>query len=444
MHASMTGQPSGEIAAAVLLQASALRVAAEALAADPSEEGSLADVIRAARALSRALQQRVIDVLVDGGDVLEKMALLGKNLSCDDAAAAADVFGALPRAVGVLEQSLDAVLAGATSDQLEQYGDAMLDALPPRWRPYLDPDEDGEEDIPSPNASGSIDRNGAPAEASLETTFAVEVLDRLAACEDAALEWRNCEEARTRLEAIEADLQTIGEAFEAFGASGGILGEARRLLADVRVSDAPFSADGLAEIVIEIVDWARGQAARACDLRAFATDLVPDLSLSRVRVAASEPREGSTVDVDRVLRRLRQALRDAAASCGCSAELDVTSPALRLERAVAARVERALSTLLRSCFDSGADDDAPALALRIFRLRVEPCEPLQLFVAIDEEAGDSALSDDGEGAPEVLHGVDLSREPSPDDRQKLIYRPGCSNVVVVVLPRGALEVGTSA
>jgi hypothetical protein len=448
VHGLDTERPGAEAHEAVLVQTSALRLCAEALAADPCDGHSLADIVRAGRALNGALRQPGLEVLLDGGDVLEKMALLGRTLSNDDATAATDVFRSLTSAVGILEQSLDAVVFGTTAEDLEAYGDAMLDAFPARWRPYIEPEEDDEPRDELRAESSSIDDAAEAEEMSLETTFVVEVLDRLAACEEAALDWKDCAGARSRLEAIVEHFATIEEAFAALGADARTLADARRLLSSAHDGGEPFDPDALAQTLLEVVDWARARAARACDLNAFATDLTPELSVERLRSGPQRGRgDDPAVDVERVLRGLRQPLRDAAAAAACAADLDTSSPALRMDAKVADRIARALAVLLRSAFDARSAETSRPAVLRVLRLRVESWQPTEIVVVVDEERRPSDDGeDDGEeqSAPEALHGIDLRRDPTPADWEHLTYRTGFANVVVMVVPDGCLRAAEAA
>lgn len=445
-HGVETNETGTEAHDAVLLQTSALRLSAEALAVDPRDEPWLAEIVRAGRALNGALRHPGLDVLLEGGDVLEKMALLGRTLSADDVEAATDVFRSLSAAVGILEQSLDAVLVGAPAEQLEDYGDAMLDAFPARWRPYIEPeDEDAEpEEGERPEPPRLAD---APAieEPSFETSFLGEVLDRLAACEEVALEWRDAETARADLPAIEGNLETIEEAFSAIGLRAPTLSEARTILSSIDMGAQKFEPRALAEMLLEVVAWARCQAARACEIAAFVTDLVPDLRPERLCVAPAAKDDASSVDVAGLLGRLRRPLRAAAAACGRWADVDSSSPALRLDRTVAERVTRALSVLLRSGFEERGGEVARSSQLRILRVRVESWAAAELVVVVDESSGVAAASGDDEGEgdtqPEALHGIDVTHEPTPEDLERLVYRRGFANVVVMVVPEGSLAEG---
>lgn len=437
---------------AVLLHSSALRESAAALEASPGDARRLDEIVGAGRGLVAALRHHDLELLSDGGDALEKMAILGRSLGRTDPAAATEVFGGLIGAVGVLEQSLDALLAGATADRLEAYGEALLDSFPPRWRAHIDPREAGldgdagENDVVAPVAPGGAGGALAPEVDPTELAFLSETLEALARCEERCLE----PEPDAR-QAIASDLQALEEPLAAVGLTraAAFLREARALL-DAAPDDAG-ARSAPADFVLATIDAVRRQAAEACGLARF-TAAAQDLAGAAEHLRGTgEPvpaPDDAGEPLGRLLRRLRPPLRAAARRAGCDAEIEIVATPLRLEPRLAGRLLEALSCLVTSGF-AGAGAVCRPGSLRFFRLRVEPWEsgPLVLVVDDDEAGAQTAADglDDGdpaEGAaakPEALHWIDATRPTSAADGERLVYRWGSLNVVEAVVPDGSIE-----
>lgn len=427
----------------VLELISRLRCDIEAGAGAYPAEVSFDPLLQTGRELTRCLARSRLEILVDGGEAIEQMVGLAKTLAGEQPEAAQAILAGLGRAVGVLEQSLDAVLEDAGAERLDSLGEALLAAFPDPWSSYLDDSASAAED-------GRVTTDGESFEARLSSehdilqTLAAEAEDALTGCEAMVL-GAEAEGFRPEvLSSLDGELALIEEAAGAADLSDAAtaLATGREVIADA--GESPLGDEQLADLVLDVLDGARAMIAQSSggaeggwiEVDALSEELWSRLDRARDAGAAAD---SATQPFERIFRRLRQAVRGRALIAIAS-----VPEGLRIEHTVAERIERALVHMVGAV----APAAAKGAAARI-RMQAERIGDNTLVVSMDDDeapSGDDVAAIDrhvGEASvgsrPEALHWIDATKDLEERDLERLLYRLGFSNVVQILVSPRALS-----
>jgi hypothetical protein len=429
----------------VLQLTSRLRRDIEAGAGERAAELSFDPLLQTGRDLTRCLARSHLEILVDGGEAIEQMAGLAKTLAAEQPDAARAILDGLGRAVGVLEQSLDAVLEDAGAERLDNLGEALLAAFPDPWSSYLD------DSASDDGAAGHGETGGEPFDARLTSehdmlqTLAAEAEDALTGCEAMVLGAEAEGFGPEVLSALDRELALIEEAAGAadLADAAAALATGRQIVAEA--GEKPLGDEQLADVVLGVLDGTRAILAQSCGGAAGAWIEVDALSagqwarLDRARDHGAAD-ETATRPFERIFRHLRQAVRGRAAI-----SIEPVPEELRIERAVGDRIEGALLHIV------GAVPPAARGAAARIRIQAERIGDNTLVVTMDDdetpdEDGDVAAIDRHVGVapigsrPEALHWIDATKDLEERDLERLLYRAGFSNVVqILVSPRALTQ-----
>jgi len=473
---------SADLREQVFCVASDLRNQLDRLLVNLADREAIEAVVRAGASVTEAVSRCEAEPVRSCGRVLARMTrVVGDGLRTGSVREPRPLCEGLFDSIGTLEQLLDAALDEAAPGQLAR----AYEALPASWRSYGDLD-----DVAFEARVAEIARSGAAArraeapkgddgelgrQIEFLEAFAGESEDRFESCEDLLLRLERQPDDQRLLKELTEEFQTLREAAEAVGldAAAGQLRQGAELMEAVYADVVTVEGEAFVDFLLRLMDSIRSLIGRASGRGGPGRPVLQDVAAEIAALCAScgDSRAGSAegggeedvfspggiaelVTLERVFRRLRRPVREAAREEDKLVDLDLTGEDVLVAIDVAERIYDPLLHMVRDAIaraiEAPPERESRGLpAVGVIAVRAER-DGGHLLISIEDDgaaAEDEASVDDdfaeeggAEGEeplaapskPEAYHWIDASEPSSREELERLVYRPGFLNVLQVL------------